>query len=248
MKMGSRLLAGALVAVSAMAMGMGEARANIVGSAVFTSDHCSGAGGCLSGQANAGTLTITDHQNGTLDFNVQLANGNVFLGSGLDASFAFNLVGNPTITYSGITPVGWTILGGSAPQQSAGSYHDNGTGFFEYGLDVTKNGFSHNTGSSLAFSITAAGLDISDFEANAAGQFFVADIYSGTTGNSGAVDISISPTTRCVGDGCNPPPPPPSVPEPGSLQLLGGGLGGVGAILSWRRRRDRSETSPRVTA
>src|SRR3954470_9028568 len=78
----------------------------------FTSDHCSG--GCLSKpgtptQAYAGTISVTQDglgtggAVGTLTFNLQLVNGNVFIGSGLDASFAFNLIGNPQITYSALT-------------------------------------------------------------------------------------------------------------------------------------------------
>jgi hypothetical protein len=224
----SGLFAAALAAVGAMAGGMGEARADIIASGVFTSDHCTG--GCLTGQANGGTVTVTDHQNGTLDFNILLSNGNLFVGSGFDASIGFNLVGNPSITYSGITPAaGWTIPGGP---QSAGVLHMDGTGNFEYGLDVAKNGFGNNTGSSLKFSIAAQGLDINDFEVNALGQFFAADIYSGTTGNTGAVDLSagLKINQQCTGT-CD-----PTVPEPASLAIFGVGLLGLGFVTAKRRK------------
>jgi hypothetical protein len=65
-----------------------------------------------------------------------------------------------------------------------------------------------------------ANAEFSDFGGNAGTELFVADILSGTTGNTGMVDVSAVP----------------AVPEPGTLLLLGSGLVTAGA---WTRRRMR---------
>src|SRR5262245_57158694 len=156
-----RLAFGALVAAGVLGTSAGNATVTppTVQTFFFTSDHCNG--GCLTGQANGGSVTVTDNHTGTLAFDVELANGNQFINGGFDASFGFNLKDNPTITYSNVIPpvgVSWTIPGGNP--QSAGSLHMDGTGFFEYGLDAVGNGGSDPQGSSLKFTIAGTNLDI----------------------------------------------------------------------------------------
>jgi hypothetical protein len=240
------LLAAALATVGAMAVGMGEARAVIIESGVFTSDHCSpvtnGVGSCGVSTTNPGALvTITDLGTGTLNFTIQTAPNYVIMGSGFDASFAFNLVGNPTITYSGITP--------SAPysipnvvgtnQQNAGSLKVDGFGNFEYGLEVTNNGFGNNAGHTLSFSISGIGLDITDLvELSTGGSppaFMALDV--GVVSNNGAttgpIDMSLAPTP---GQQCFPGPcTQQDVPEPASLAIFGSAVVGFG-LLRWRRK------------
>jgi hypothetical protein len=195
------------------------AQAAIVTTGLFTSDHCTSP--CLTGQPNGGTVTVTDNLAGMLTFNIQLANGNQFINGGFDATLGFNLAGNPSITYSGITPAAnYTLPNSVGNVQTAGSLHMDGTGFFEYGLEGVGSGASNPLGSSLVFSITATGLDITDLEPNSDGQFLAADIISGTTGFTGAIDVSARPTVP--------------VPGPSTLILVGSALVGLGL---WRRKR-----------
>jgi hypothetical protein len=181
----------------------------------LTSDHCTG--GCLTNQTSGGTVTITDGAAGTVSVNVSLLNGNGFVGTGLDATFGFNLSGDPTITYSGL-PANWIVEGPNSPSltEPVGSLHMDGTGFFEYGVKWGTQGGGNATFLPLNFTITGTGLTTASFQQNAAGNFFAVDIISGTTGNTGAIDAS-TPNT--------------SVPDGGStLTLLGSVLLGVGML------------------
>jgi len=66
---------------------------------------------------------------------------------------------------------------------------------------------------------------LASLEQNAALQFFAADIISGTTGNTGAVDASQAL-------------PPTSVPEPETYAMLLAGLGMMGFVT--RRRKQKA--------
>ena len=212
-------LLSALVVSAGLIALPGSSRADTI-SYAFTSDHCTG--GCLTGQVTGGTVTLTDIAGG-VSVSVSLSNGNQFVNTGFDASFGFNLVGNPSITYAGIT----TSCG--SPFQVAGTTHKLPgpfiwmvPGFLSTGLTGTGNGGSDPLGSTLSFTITAAGLTIASFQANALGQFFAADIISGTTGLTGGIDASITTS---------------QVPLPPAALLFGTALVGMG-ILGRRRRKD----------
>jgi hypothetical protein len=182
----------------------------------LTSDHCGGTNGCIPVDgASAGTVTITDGIAGVVNVSVALNTGYQLINSGFDASFGFNLSGDPSITYSNIvTAANFTIPGGNP--QSKQSLHMDGTGFFEYGLDGIGSGGSDPLGSSLTFTLTAAGLSTGSFEKNTDLQYFAVDVI-GPNGNTGGVDAS-------------------TVPDGGmTLMLLGGALVGLESL----RRRFR---------
>src|SRR5262245_25323177 len=188
----------------------------------LTSDHCTG--GCLTGQSDGGTITITDIGGNVVSVNVTLSNNNKFVSTGFQTDFGFNLIGNPAITYSGVTS-GFTPTGSNP--QNAGSLMMDGTGQFEYGVSCSAcgNGGSNPQNGPLNFTITAAGLSTASFQANASNQFFALDLLSGTTGRTGAVDAS--PTNT------------PTVPEPSTLALCGLGLALVTVGQTWRKKQAR---------
>jgi|KBSMisStandDraft_5_1062788.scaffolds.fasta_scaffold28865_5 hypothetical protein len=194
---------------------------------LLTSDHCTGTcGGGDNPQASFGSIVVTDLAGSALGFTVTLFNGNKFVQTGLDLTFGFNLVANATITYSGLS-AGFNIPGGTSPLQSAGIYHENGTGDFDYGViwGGGPGGGNADSNPVLSFTISGAGLTLASLEQNGAGQFFAADILSGTTGFTGAVDASQAL-------------PPTSVPEPETYAMLLAGLGMMGFIA--RRRKHRA--------
>ena len=80
---------------------------------LLTSDHCTG--GC-GPQTSFGTIVVTDLVGDALGFNITLSNGNKFVQTGLDLTFGFNLIANPTITYSALSAT-FTIPGGTSPRK-----------------------------------------------------------------------------------------------------------------------------------
>lgn len=231
-----RLLGGAVMALLLAA----PAQADTVVSGTFLSDHCDGVGGCTgSGQPGGfGTITVDDHLNGTIDVSISLNNGNTFANGGFGAVFAFNLVGNPTITYSNLNTTVWDVAGSNDPLQNAGSIGMDGFGTFEYGVDAKNfNGGKSTNPSSLSFTISGTGLSIASFaelSTNPPGNlpaFMTIDLFSGNNGNTGIVDLSGANGTPFS---VNPVPGP----------IAGAGLPGLltaclGLIGLHRRRRRR---------
>jgi hypothetical protein len=181
----------------------------------LTSDHCTG--GC--GTAPFGTVTLT--QNGTsVDFVVDLANGPpntvgwAQTGAGDFQLFKFNatgvVVGDISVTQT---------FAGQTLQANTGTFNGDGTGTFAFGISCTTCG-NGNLGitSNVVFSVANA--TIADFLAeNDKNVIFVADVFSGQTGNTGPVDVS------------------PAVPEPSTLVLYGLGLTMLLMGQKWRKAR-----------
>ena len=153
----------------------------------LTSDHCTG--GC--GTAPFGTVDVTQ-VGANVNFVVDLANGPpnavgwAKTGAADFQEFKFNATG----VVLGDISVTQTFAGQTLAAQT-GAFNGDGTGNFSFGIACTTCG-NGNLGitSNIVFSIANA--TIADVTApNNLGNIFVADIFSGQTGNTGPVDATV---------------------------------------------------------
>jgi hypothetical protein len=197
----------------------------------LTADHCTG--GCLSG-GGTGSVSVND-AGGVLAFDVVLTGNLVFQfdngkGSGLDA-FVFNLkAGDSPITFTDITPGFHTIPTGGT--ESAGSFHQDGFGTFEYALSYANPKPNPRDVQELKFTVSDGGtLTVGDLASNIPGGWLMsADVFSNNVnspftgnGNTGPIGGSVGAITRTT-----------SVPEPSTWAMMIIGLLGVG--LAGRRK------------
>lgn len=183
------------------------------------SNNC-GAGGTGT---SYGTVTVTDVSSTDLHVVVQLATNVYFnYAGGSFKSVAFDLSGNPTVSFSGLgsNTGSWT---GGGP----GSYKEDGLGTFTYYADLAQSnngGLPGNGIQTLTFDVTSS--SPLTLVANPLSYFFGVDVATydpetktvAATGMVGALEGST-----------------PGVPEPATWALMLIGVGGMGAIL--RRRR-----------
>src|SRR2546428_1763986 len=104
-------------------------RATEIETFILNSDHCTGS----CGTPAFGQVVVTDNGGGILDFVVTLFDGNRFVNTGFPLTFGFNLSGGPAIAYSNLT-AGWGIPDALGNIQLANTYHQDGTGDFQYGV------------------------------------------------------------------------------------------------------------------
>lgn len=128
--------------------------------------------------------------------------------------FGFNLAGAAITSANILTPVNLSTFHVGSGTTSP----DFGT--FAYYFDIPGNGTSGNVAGPLTFTVSrASGVALTDFNANAAGYLFVADILN-AQGGTGLSAVS-----------------GPVVPEPISSALVGTGILG---LLLFRRRVRRA--------
>lgn len=183
------------------------------------------------GTGSQGTVTLTQNGADEVDVTVTLASGAKFVNTGgPHTPFAFNLDSGVA---SGSTLVNITPNVFVSPSTLPSNFGDTPYGNFNFAINYTgSNGGGNGNSGPLSFAVTNTnGITIGDFNTNTNNYYFAADVL-GTGGSTGAVAAN-SLTTSGGGN----PVGPPSLPEPGSLVLLGTGLVGLGVVARRKRRR-----------
>jgi hypothetical protein len=231
-----------MAAIVAALLSAAPASADIV----FTLDQSAAFGGV----GNYGTVTLHQVSSTTVQITVTLTAGENFAGTGAGGALDFSITklsppcsvgspcANPIITYSSV-PSGFQ---GFQSHPTAEAFHSADFGSFDYEVNcfstVVSGGACHGaSGPSgpLIFDVSIpTGLLIgnlvtpSDFTQNSSGWLFAVDIFKANCG--------LQACTGLVGTNGN---NHTTTPEPASLLLFGGAIGG----LAWMRRRRAKPTA-----
>lgn len=205
----------AAVLIGIAGLGLQQAKADTFN---FTSDHCTG--GC--GPQPFGTVTLTQVGN-DVNVVVSLFNGNKFVetGAGNNNYFLFD---NAGITLANITNISAPFAPGALTATIGG--HADGTGNWMWGITCPTCGTGGGNAilGPISFTVTnttLAAMEVGHSVSGFGTELFVADILSGTTGNTGPVDVNT----------------PAVVPDGGAtVMLLGGALGALGIARRYLKR------------
>ncbi|HET8875963.1 MAG TPA: PEP-CTERM sorting domain-containing protein [Casimicrobiaceae bacterium] len=226
---------------------------------VFDLDVDSCSGGCGPAGTLFGTVTLSTVDADTVHVDVDLSQALVSYFIQTGAGYALTWNGPSGETVSNMSPAtGFDFLGYSDPGAKKGGYSTGGNfGIFSYAIEcdvapkdavdplaycASSPGGGGAQYSDLSFDVTLSpALTLANFMAtNPQGFYFSVDLLgpSGKTGVIGANSFQeCSPTTPgCVAQECLPTTPgcTPSVPEPGTLALIGVSLL---SGLAFKRRR-----------
>ena len=171
-----------------------------------------------------GTVTVTENIGGTLTFTQTLLPGyRIHDGNANHNAFAFSIVGNPTVTVTGLTS-GFTAISLGAGDVATPPFAD-----FYTAIDCTTAcgpGWGGGFAGTLSFTVSASSaLTLTSLRSTAFGGnsvYFATDLVNanGNTGNVGAISQT------------------GAVPEPATWGMMLVGFAGIGIALRRRRRAD----------
>ena len=170
--------------------------------------------------------TVNLHQDGAdVDVTVTLSAGEGFVSTGAGGALTWDLVGEPVVTIANLDLVNFAV---SHNGTSTGNL--DGTGSWFYQIDCISCGSGGSAPYVGPLTFTIENISIDDFIINnktATGYLFASDICTlvGVTGGCAGI----------TGDVVASDLPSRSMPEPGTLALLGTGLLGFGALGQRRR-------------
>ena len=184
--------------------------------------------------ANVGTITLTQAGDASVEVSVDLLDGYGFINTGNDnkTPFAFNLLGESTLSIGWTTPVDG-MYGTSVFTLNLAGGDATPYGTYDIAIDSSApNGSGAAYYGDLLFTLTDSDgfLDTTDFVANLDGWYFAADLTDGeNTGSQAWQEFTETPDPG--------PDPANDIPEPGTLAVIGAGLAGWWAL--GRRRKTK---------
>jgi VPDSG-CTERM motif len=172
------------VLIAIACFGLQQAKADTFN---FTSDHCTNNCGP---QTSFGTVTLTQ-VGSNVNVVVSLLNGNQFVSTGAGGGQYF-LFDDAGITAANIINIAGAPAGTTA---NTGPIMADGTGTWMWGIGCAScaQGAAGAFTGPITFTVTnttLAAMEVGHFVSGFGVELFVADILSGTTGNTGDVDVN----------------------------------------------------------